>query len=207
MAKIKQLKTFDKTEDIFPITKAKAVYNDDGDSMEDVMSDIKDRLPFKFGVENDRYGYYKMNSSVFTPFQNHMQCLAVFPCTTNKITYTFDDNYDSVYIVLTQGDSDNNADNWMKVYNIDKGAYSTNLKNDITDAWTPYKPSGTVTYAATSFTNAQDQNTVVLGRASSYYYYLNVQYKYDIKENDIIYIYCSHVGGNIYAIFGVKADI
>ena len=44
MAKIKQLKTFDKTEDIFPITKANAVYNNDGDSMENIMSNLENKM-------------------------------------------------------------------------------------------------------------------------------------------------------------------
>lgn len=113
-------------------------------------------------------------------------------------SHTFSRDYDLVVIFALQIDTDNNKDNYLKVFSTDKGAQvnstaATSQRNMIDDMWEPLKINGG-TAGATEFSNEIDQNTLLLQGSSNPYSFSRTCYKEDVKQGENIYMYSGHKG-------------
>lgn len=118
----------------------------------------------------------------------------IYTVTSNmtKGTYTITNNYDLMFAFSLMVDSDNNGDNFVKVFSSDQGSASSSIKNVISNIWEPFKLIGG-TAAATSFDNAIDQNTLNFTNSpSSYKGFSAVRYKENVLQDELAYIYASH---------------
>ena len=118
----------------------------------------------------------------------------IYTITTNmtKGTYTIKNNYDLMLAFSLTVDSDNNGDNFVKVFSSDQGSASSSIKNVVNDIWEPFKLVGG-TAAATSFSNEIDQNTLNFTNSpSSYKGFSAIRYKENVLQNELAYVYAAH---------------
>lgn len=85
MTDIKQMS--ENGTDFFPVTNMKAVYNDDGERLDNVVNEINenlttsDNLKFRFATDGEgNYGYLKADDS-FVPFKSGAKYIGVFSST------------------------------------------------------------------------------------------------------------------------------
>lgn len=122
---------------------------------------------------------------------------------STSMNYAFTGNYDAVVVFGVHLDSDNNADNYIKVFDTAAGAGKDVITGGM---WTPFKPTastGTFPIAATSFSNDIDKNTLIR-ITNSYSCFSRAQYKTNVKAGDTIYCYSSHGGawGPVFFVIG-----
>lgn len=119
---------------------------------------------------------------------------------------TFDKDYVEVIMVMSQNDGDDNGDNFMKVYSIDKG-FTTNAVpaasywSDTAGEWNYFKPTtltGKGTYRGYSATNSNkyssvpnDYNKDVWKSCGGSYVHSCVAYKYNVRAGETAYLYGS----------------
>lgn len=76
------------------------------------INNINKKLPFQLGVDaNGNYGYVKDGADTVTPFSKYPELITSAYTTAASYTYTFTKDYSKVYIIMYEGDSDNNNDN------------------------------------------------------------------------------------------------
>lgn len=114
-----------------------------------------------------------------------------------KWTHTFSRDYNFVLIFGVQTDSDNNADNYLKVFDTDKGNQvngtgSNSQRNMIDDMWVPFKLTKDGVAAGTNFTYDIDKNTLNVAGGNNPYNFTRVCYKENVKKGDVIYGYSGH---------------
>lgn len=180
-----------------------------------------DAVPFKFGIDaNGNYGYIKDGADTVTPFKiGEVKLLSVLSGGINstnpyELSYTFTDNYSQVVIVVFSSDTDNNGDNFYKVYSVRNSAIAsasyTNYWNVTENEWDYFKPTlpSGISYpqANSKYTNEKDLNkdmyweTGTSGSTS----FSCIAYKKDIKANDTAWMYFNFYRRGIVIILGVK---
>ena len=114
-----------------------------------------------------------------------------------KWTHVFTRDYKLVLIFGVQTDSDNNSDNYLKVFDTDKGSQvngtgTNSQRNMVDDMWTPFKIKEDGVTAGTAFTYDIDKNTLSVAGGSNPYNFTRVCYKENVHQGNPIYGYSSH---------------
>lgn len=182
---------------------------------------LKDKTPFAFGVdENGNYGYIKAGADSVTPFnKGQAKLLATFSGGVGQtypyeFSYQFKENYSQALIVIFSCDTDNNSDNFYKVYSNQNSAIATssygsywNMTIGEWDYFKPIPPIGTDYPAANNnYTTNKDRNKDLhwATGTSNAVNYACVAYKNDIKKNDTAWMYVNFYRRGIVFVFGIK---
>lgn len=181
----------------------------------------KTKAPFSFGIDaNGNYGYIKDGADTVTPFKlGEVELLSVLTGGTGntypyELSYTFTKDYSEAIIVIFSNDTDNNSDNFYKVYSVRNSVIAstsyTNYWNVTDNEWDYFKPTlpTDISYPAVNskYTNDKDLNKDMYwatGTASANSYAC-IAYKKDIKANDTAWMYLNFYRRGIAIIFGVK---
>lgn len=199
----------------------------------------------KFGVDsNGKYGYIAPGADSVTPFRgfgdlefaynqgiadSRLEHIAFYTIsgdinkgtyinTSGKESFTFSKNYAQVVMFMYHRDSDNNGDNFMKVYSTDKG-FTTNAApaasywTDTVGEWNYFKPEAILGlgtnrgYAATNTnkysSTPNDYNKDVYRKFGDNYLLSCVAYKNNVMSGETAYLY--GVDGTAIHILGIPA--
>lgn len=212
-----------KTESMLSVANANALAGHSADEFASSydMSKIKGSVPFSFGVdENGNYGYIKAGADSVTPFRlGKVELLSVLTAGTGatspyELSYQFIKNYSQAVIVIVSSDTDNNSDNFYKVYSVRNSSIAsssyTNYWNVTDNEWDYFKPilPANISYPASNskYTNEKDLNKDMYWATgtSSANNFACIAYKNDIKSGDTAWMYINAYRRGIVMIFGVK---
>lgn len=187
----------------------------------DISNNIAEHVPFPFGIdENGNYGYIKAGADSVTPFkEGRAELLTVLTGGTNSVypyelSYTFTDSYSQAIIVILSNDTDNNSDNFYKVYsdrNSDIASSNyTNYWNVTKNEWDYFKPTFPNNISSpnvnSKYTNDKDKDKDMFwdtGTTNAYGYSC-IAKKSNIKSGDTAWMYINFYRRGIILIFGIK---
>lgn len=174
-------------------------------------------IHFKFGVDEEgNYGYIKEGADSVTPFlMQDIKIIQTFSQQTSDATnaafnsYTFDNDYRLVIVNITAHDTDNNGDNVFKVYDEEKSTkVMTTLRPDTSGQWDSLirKIADGTAISATAYEKELDRSRdlyFATGTSSSTAF-LRTSFKFNVKKNDVIYIYYNAYRRTTIDIIGIK---
>lgn len=128
-------------------------------------------------------------------------------------THNFQANYKKVIVIIDMNDTNNNGDNYCKVFDSQKSNTTfTTWKDDVSDSWDKcklgdYVSSGCALASVdSSYTNDKDKNATIyyahgVSGASCFF---EVSYKDNVKQGDSAYIYVNTYRRCLVTILGIS---
>lgn len=177
-------------------------------------------LQFRFGTDGQgTYGYYDSTGTLvpFSASEGSIEILKIFPLysggyvNAQLATYQFTKKYKYVLVTITMHDTDNNGDNYCKIFSSQQSTTAFATIKDYDSDWTPMSVSNFVSSDAPladvqkNYTNDLDKNkTIYYNSQQSATCFQVMYFKPDVQLNETMYAYIQTYRRALVTVIGIN---